>query len=228
MIRWLMQTDADLPAVPPAAWLSPAERERMAGLHIPKRRQEWLLGRWTAKNLARSFLREQSVPEPELYRLEILPRSDGAPELYVETGPLSRAVEGLRISISHSSGVAFCALNAGADLVGADVERVEPRHPAFAGDYFTPAELHQIAGAPAERRDVLITAIWSAKEAALKALCLGLTVDTRRVECLLDAQRRDDWAPFTVNLDPALHAARPLHGWWREQRGFVLTLATSG
>lgn len=225
MIRWLTQNDADLPTTPTAAWLSPPERERLAALHVPKRRQEWLLGRWTAKCLARAYLAEEAGLETELYDVAVLAGPTGAPELIPERPALRLALSALRLSISHSAGAAFCALS-GDEAVGADIERVEPRHPAFAGDYFTPAELLQIAATDEARRDTMITAIWSAKEAALKALRLGLTVDTRRVECL-PAPPTGGWATVTITLDPALPGSRPLAGRWREQGGYVLTLATS-
>lgn len=226
MIHWLTQTDSDLPTASTAAWLTPPERERLAALHIPKRRQEWLLGRWTAKRLVQRYLAEQAGLELELYELSVVAGPSGAPELRVERPTLRVALAPVSLSISHSAGAAFCALGAGEGLVGADIERVEPRHPAFAGDYFTPAELHLIAGAEERRRDAMITAIWSAKEAALKALLLGLTVDTRRVECL-PRGRGGDWAPVTITLDAALPGRRPLAGRWREHGGYVLTLATS-
>jgi 4'-phosphopantetheinyl transferase len=226
MIHSLMQTVADLPALPHALWLSPPERERLATFHIPKRREEWLLGRWTAKMLVRQYLAEQEAHAPELYELSVEAGPSGAPEVRIERPALRVELEGVRLSISHSAGVAFCALDDEGQCVGADVERIEPRHPAFAGDYFTPAELHLIAGAPEGRRDLLITAIWSAKEAALKALCLGLTVDTRLVECL-PGPSSDGWAPVDITLAAAVPNRRPLAGWWRKQGGYVLTLGTS-
>lgn len=225
MIHWLTQTNADLPVTPTAAWLSLAERERLATLHVPKRRQEWLLGRWTAKRLVQTFLADEAGLEAELYELSVVAEPSGAPTLAIERQTLRLALAPVHLSISHSAGAAFCALSAGGGPVGADIERVEPRHPAFAGDYFTPAELLRIAAAEAAARDTMITAIWSAKEAALKALALGLTVDTRYVECL-PAANGAGWAPITITLDPSLPGRRPLAGQWREHGGYVLTLAT--
>lgn len=226
MIYWLTQTDADLPTTTTAAWLSPAERERFSLLHVLKRRQEWLLGRWTAKRLIQTYLADEAGLATELYELSVVAGPTGAPELRVERPNLRFELTTLQLSISHSAGVAFCALSSGEEPVGADIERVEPRHPAFAGDYFTPAELLRIAATDEASRDTMITAIWSAKEAALKALLLGLTVDTRRVECLPEPPD-EDWAPVTITLDPSLPGRRPLQGLWREQAGYVLTLATS-
>jgi 4'-phosphopantetheinyl transferase len=69
-----------------------------------------------------------------------------------------------------------------------------------------------------------MTAIWSAKESALKALRLGLNVDTRRVECHIAPSGSGAWAAITLSCDPILEAP-PLRGWWRVSEGYVLTLA---
>lgn len=225
MITWLVQTEDDLPALPPAAWLSPPERERLARLQVEKRRREWLLGRWTAKRLLQAHLGEP-VAGPALDALAIVAAPDGAPELVAElpsTGPVRGP---LRLAISHSHGRAFCAV-AERIAIGADIELVTPRHPTFAHDYFTAAELASLAAAPAAAYDTLVTAIWSAKESTLKALRLGLTVDTRQVDCqLAPASATEAWATVRIHCDPVLEAP-PLCGWWRVSDGYVLTLAAA-
>ena len=47
-ICWLSQSEADLPATP--VWLAPRERERASEMRFAKRRNDYLLGRWTAKH----------------------------------------------------------------------------------------------------------------------------------------------------------------------------------
>jgi phosphopantetheinyl transferase (holo-ACP synthase) len=66
--------------------------------------------------------------------------------------------------------------------VGADVEHVESRDPAFVHDFFTPNEGALVSNCPTLWRDTFVTILWSAKEAVLKAIRYGLRVDTRRVE----------------------------------------------
>ena len=66
-VSWLLQTAADLP--PHREWLSPAENERLAGLEVSKRRQEWLLGRWTAKQVLAAY-RPESLGRRPLSDLE--------------------------------------------------------------------------------------------------------------------------------------------------------------
>lgn len=225
MINWLVQSMADLPALPEEAWLSPPERERLAALRIVKRRQEWLLGRWTAKRLAQTVLHQEGYGQVELQELVVTPAPDGAPELRLCHHSSSFT---LHPSISHSNGLAFCALGPAGVAVGADIEQVAPRRRPFAEDFFTPGELRQIDGAPAGMHDLLTTAIWSAKEAILKALRRGLTVDTRLVECLvpLPLEGQAGWTPFTGSCDAALSGAPAItQCWWCTEADFVFTLA---
>ncbi len=222
MITWLTQTERDLPALGPAAWLSLPEQERLAALRVEKRRREWLLGRWTARRLIQSHLAEAGLA-CDLRDLQILAAPSGAPTISARRPEVQAALEGWRLTISHSRGRALCAL-ARTPAIGADIEQVAPRHPAFASDYFTPAERAAVAATPPEQREMLITAIWSAKEAALKALRLGLSVDTRRVECRIAPPGGSAWATVTLSCDPILEAP-PLRGWWRVSEGYVLTLA---
>jgi 4'-phosphopantetheinyl transferase len=85
--------------------------------------------------------------------------------------------------------------------------------------------------APAEQYETVITAIWSAKEAALKALRLGLIVDTRSVLCSIGwPDRSDGWANVAFTFDDhllGLDAVPALIGWWRRMGDFVLTVAAT-
>ncbi len=216
MIHWLIQTSDDMPEADD--WLRDEERERLASLKTPKRRADWLLGRWTAKRLVCSV---ECLPlEPH----DIAVRSvyDGSPQVVIGGSPR------YNLSISHSNGWAVCALTQ-RGMLGVDIERIEHRVPQFTEDYFTEAE-QEIVRRAADS-DFLINAIWSAKEAVLKALHLGLTVDTRAVNCGLRMPLNNDWSPFTVECEARrLPNAAELQGWWRivclDGEGFVLTLVT--
>lgn len=119
--------------------------------------------------------------------------------------------------------------------MGCDLEFIEPRERSLFTDYFTRREMERVDRAASHACDELITAIWSAKEAALKALQLGLSVDTRAVNCLIDWERGgktgvgDGWMPFEIEIEAERlgRAVDPLQGWWRALDGFVLTLASS-
>ena len=64
--------------------------------------------------------------------------------------------------------------------VGVDIERIEPRDPAFAETICTPTE--RAAGWPHEHADRYLSALWSSKEALAKALGDALAYDPRRLE----------------------------------------------
>jgi phosphopantetheinyl transferase len=130
----------------------------------------------------------------------------------------------LPLSLSHSGERALCATGPG--RVGADIERIQARIPELVSDFFTRPEAALVEGAPASHRNELITLIWSAKEAVLKALRLGLTVDTRAVTCLPDLEAQSEWKPFSVRFDPHWFAGPALRGWWQTVEGYALTIVT--
>jgi 4'-phosphopantetheinyl transferase len=229
-------------------FLSASECEMFCRLVFPKRRREWLLGRWTAKRLLQRHLpcdaKHRLLP---LRAITVGNDPDGAPYLAVEgEGRLPAS-----LSISHrggrrytcrrdasdpfSSTRAFCALSFSHSLsLGADIERVEPRVPAFVHDYFTAREVERVQACPPQARDLLVTVLWSAKEAVLKALRLGLRVDTRRVEIghvagiMSYGTSSTDvspggWRPVWVKSD--LAGGDHLLSWWRLDGDDVLTLA---
>jgi 4'-phosphopantetheinyl transferase len=225
MIHWLVQSLEAHPdllqGLAPAGLLSPAEVARFHALKSAKRRRDWLLGRWTAKQLLRQVMARDGSTVA-LDAIVVDNDDSGAP--VVNDPPFS-------LSISHSHGYAFCAAVAHpAWPLGADLEWIVPRASTFASDFFTEAEAALVARAPAAARDVLMTAIWSAKEAALKALHLGLRVDTRTVACLVEPvpERPPVWTPFAISWDAQRldRPAPPLAGWWRVSDNFVLTLVT--
>jgi phosphopantetheinyl transferase len=333
VIHWLLQSLDDCPEIlrgdATPAWLSPAERERT--FKAEKRRRDWLLGRWTAKNLVQRYLADTTGESPALDAIFIGADADGAP--YAARGERRLPIS---LSISHSHGTAFCGLvevmglgdseierleigdwRLGSDAqspisnlqslnrpsLGCDIEFVEPREGNFLDNFFTAAEVaavrevrermaheaHRMNSAPAtesalkrtgaadltglsrfpmsdadfnrredgaadptglsrfpmadadfNRRglgeagalapaDILTTAIWSGKEAVLKAVREGLRIDTRRITCRFDefAAPPQEWAPFTVIVDEGLAAQFPgvWSGWWRVEGRFALTMA---
>ena len=255
MIHWLVENMADHPdiarGVCPDDLLNAAELRQLCDLSIPKRRREWLLGRWTAKRLLQAVLENPSGERIPLEDLTIINTPSGAP---VVTGAWFKRVS---LSISHRGENAFCAALVH-DLtqpeercgLGADIELVEPRTATFAEDYFTRPEYECVLRSSEALRDLRVTAIWSAKEAALKAAHLGLNVDTRAVTCWIDAAAEPprEWTRFQITwdahrlaesaLDSApprvrLEAARrlgsqaalPAQGWWCVRDDLVLTLA---
>lgn len=245
LISWMAGPPAEGgPALPPGQWLSPAELERLARFRAPKRRDDWLLGRLVAKRLLCRELSAREGRRVPLPTIEIVPDITGAPHVRaVDRG----ATLPVSITISHSAGRALGALLF-TDLpecvdctVGADLEKVEARADGFIRDFLTEAERAEVASLEAPARPARANGIWSAKEAVLKTLKLGLTVDTWRVECLLAprevpepgpfAPEGPPWRRFSIRcapeILPGVVGGTRLLGFWREEAGYVLTLAVA-
>ena len=151
------------------------------GMRFEKRRADWRLGRWTAKLAVSAYYNAPCRPDC-LRRFEIRPEMSGAPNVWIGTRPAP-----LTISLSHRAGSAVCAVAPAGVELGCDLETVEPRSPEFLADYFTAREQSLVKQAATSDRPRLVALFWSAKESALKALRLGLRVDTRRLEVRMAA-----------------------------------------
>jgi 4'-phosphopantetheinyl transferase len=200
-------------------WMSDLERGRAASMAFPKRRNEYLVARWTLKN---AVARALSLPtdHPTLATIEARHAPDGAPELYVAGEPA-----GHDVSMTDRAGWAVCALGPGGSGVGVDLELVERRSPAFVRDYLTEREQQVVAravtaGVP-DAVTLLPNLLWSAKESALKVLHTGLRRDTRSVVVTLaDVMApAGDWSALSVRTTEG----ETFDGWWRRTGDFVLT-----
>jgi len=213
-VYWLEQTRSSVP--PGNEWLSESEAATVDGMRIPKRRADWLLGRWTAKLAISAY---QCLPGPKrLAAIELRPAPSGAPVAFV-TGRSA----GLSLSLSHSHGVAFCTLMAGGAALGCDVEKVMPHSRAFVEDYFTIEEQNALAKVPSAHRERMLTLLWSAKESALKALQCGLRMDTRSVSVVavsLEKKEGGTWNSLRVRHT----GGTVFQGWWRTTGDLVWTV----
>ena len=198
-------------------WLTPSERGVLQGLRIEKRRADWMLGRWAAKAAVRA------VVGTDVGDVEIVAGLDGRPlARFAGTVPPEGAVS---VSISHAGGVGFAAARTGVENLGCDVEIVAVRSDAFVADYFTAAEREMVAASPAGDRDWLTNLVWSAKEAALKALGEGLRLDTRVVEVTTPvAGLRNRPGGRWQHLLVAGPDGSTFGGRWRLQDGLVWTV----
>ncbi len=211
-VWWLQQTESDV--LQADGWLSAAELHRAARFRVPKRRRDWLLGRWTAKRaVALYFGFQQDVRS--LVHIEVRPALSGAPEVFIANCPAE-----LVISLSHRDGVAMCAVAAAGVQLGCDLELVEPHSEAFVNDYFTCEERALLKDSG--ETDRMVALIWSAKESALKALRTGLRDDTRAVSVTVLGESPCDggWARLSVRT----RLGGSLHGWWQRSGPLVRTL----
>jgi 4'-phosphopantetheinyl transferase len=228
-VYWLEQTEEDVPVE--RDWLSARELAQLNAMRFAKRRADWQLGRWTAKNALAACL---CVPEDHLSlaKIELRPASSGAPEVFFANKPAPAT-----ISLSHREGVAVCAVALQSGALGCDLEMIEARSDAFLDDYFTFEEQELVAQTPEDDRCRLLALLWSAKESALKALHAGLRLDTRSVSVLLPILPRRRIGSGercreqpTESLQPwlRLHVrcahGQSFHGWWKQTGRFIRTV----
>jgi 4'-phosphopantetheinyl transferase len=219
-IHWLEQTLADVPE--DGRWLSAGEQLRAEAMRFPKRRTEWLLGRWTGKCAIACCLGTGRSPQ-SLAAIQLVPGSDGAPVVLVHDRPASLAV-----SISHRGGAAVCAVAPGGTALGCDLEQIEPHSEAFVSDYFTSEEQWLVRQSAAQDHR-LPSLLWSAKESVLKLLHTGLRLDTRTVSVRLPdslpcrtENNPDDWHAFSA----LFVSGAMFRGWWQINGSFVKTLVS--
>lgn len=209
----LVADSDDLPADP--GWLTAGERDTAGSFKIEKRRRDWLLGRYAAK---RALATSDHEFDGGLAHWEIRADHDGAPRVWRDGQPASA-----EISLSHSGGRAMCVVAPPDTAPGCDLERIEPRSPPFVDTFFTARECALVAETPVADQPLMVTLIWSAKESALKVLRHGLTKDTRSIE--VETQLGDGMEGWQALLMHRLDTSERLHGWWRTDAGFVLTVA---
>lgn len=132
---------------------------------VEKRASEWLAGRYAVKKLASEFF---NLP---FKKMQVKNTPNGMPVLQADGG------NHLTISISHRGDYAAAAISLTGDLIGVDVEKVEPRPEGWAEQYFNKEELIVDDGA-------YLTELWAKKEAVLKLLGVGLTIPTTQIKII--------------------------------------------
>jgi 4'-phosphopantetheinyl transferase len=207
---WLTSSLAELPEG--VAWLGARERRVLAGLRIEKRRTDWLLGRWTAKAAVAAWL------DVRARTVEIVAAADGAPEAWVHgvRAPVS-------VSLSHRAGRALAVVTSAPDVVGCDLELVEPRSPAFVREWLAGTEQMLVATFDGRDRDRVVNLLWTAKEAAAKVRREGLRLDVRRAAVGVGepARRGAAWRALSAEWREGGTTA----GWCRDEPGWVMAVA---
>ncbi len=155
----------DLNRLPPAAvLLSENEQSFYQTLKLPKRKAEWLGGRRALKRLLAAHTgraeREFSI---------LAPGGVGKPAI-----KLGGKVINIPFSLTHSNGYAVAAIAPQARYIGIDLEKTAPRISAWKHTFFHPSEL-------THETDEFLTQLWTQKEALVKLLGSGLTVNTQEV-----------------------------------------------
>ena len=213
MTAWLTRSLAEVPAGD--GWLGASERATLERLTLAKRRSDWRLGRYTAKAAAAAFLGVEDR------RIEVVASPGGAP-----VAVLDGARTEVELSLSHRAGRAVAVVAPPGPAVGCDIELVEPRSAAFVRQWFADGERALVEAAPPDQRPWLANLIWSAKEAATKAIGEGLRLDVARARVTFGlgeaAPGTDAWRRLRVLWGD--DAAAVQHGWFRREPGWVITV----
>jgi len=176
----------DLDAAPdPAALaaLSPAERQRADRFVFPRDGARFVAAHAALRQLLAA---QTGIPAA---RLEFVEGDTGKPAL---TGPAgAEGSEVLHFNLSHSQGLALVAVSRGAEVgVDVELERAMPDAMELAGRCFSPQETADLRAAPPAARDRAFLVGWTRKEACIKALGLGLSVDLPKLHVGLETALR--------------------------------------
>ncbi len=155
--------------------LTAQERRDFQSRRATERRQlEWLGGRTVAKDAVRSFLRNQYGFELLPADIEIAADEHGKP---VAGGSWTQNIPAVpEISLSHSDGVAVAVVadGAGKKSLGIDIQAMRALAQDFDSLAFSSDEQKLLKSIGEQDRTEWLLRLWCAKEAASKALGLGL------------------------------------------------------
>jgi 4'-phosphopantetheinyl transferase len=170
-----------------AALLSSDERARRDAFRFDEHRHEYLVTR----ALVRTVLSRYAATLPGDWRFRW--NEYGRPDLD-GGGP------GLRFNLSNTAGLVVCLVAAGSE-VGVDVERRD-RAPAIlelAPSVFSSCELAELRALRGAAQQDRALALWTLKEAYIKARGMGLAIDLAAFSFRFESDR------IRVALDPSLH-----------------------
>lgn len=145
------------------SWLGDSERQRADRFRFQRHRERFVAGRGQLREILARYL----DLEPGAVAFEYGP--NGKPRLAGEAS--------LRFNLSHSEDQALLAVTRGRD-VGIDIEKVRPELEceAMASRFFSRAEALALRSLPPSARPQAFCAIWTRKEAFVKAKGGGLAI----------------------------------------------------
>ena len=199
-------------------WLSLPEQNRYLQFRFPKRQKDWLLGRWVAKNLLSNLLiYSDTFPFSEL---SILNEDSGAPFVIWKGQCL-----GGSLSISHRGENAVAGFCFNPEItIGIDLEEIEAKSSGFVEDYFTEPEARMVFALPIEEQALAASLLWSGREAIVKALQIGLRIDTRQIALdPVSLTSNEDWQSIAILQSPS--EVMNLKLFWRKFNHSLETLA---
>lgn len=164
-IEFVPISQPDLPDLQATRLLTGSEKEEWIQLPTRKRKADWLAGRIACKKAVRKLYFKQNQIDLQEREIQIA-RSNGFPPAV--------NLPNIAISITHAEGLA-CAIailkNTCSLAVGLDLEKIQKPDPDWIQFAFDDREKECARDQPWK-----FFQYWTAKEAVLKALGLGLTV----------------------------------------------------
>ncbi len=177
------------------ALLTPEEQQRQYRYAHERDRSQFFLARVLARTLLSGYLGRPSASlhfATTPYGKPVLQPGDGQP--------------GIHFNLSHSHGAIACAVNPTRE-VGIDVED-QQRGLAYldlAERYFAPPEASHLRCLDAEQRRAAFFAIWTLKEAFVKAIGQGLTYPLDTFAFDLDCDRLRAFRPLADGVPTHWH-----------------------
>ena len=150
--------------------LSQRELDEYHAMKDGPRRTEWIFGRAAAKDAVRAWLKRHHGMD--VYPADVEIHSDGHGRPYADGPWVRRIDEAPRLSIAHKG--AFAVAAAGRGVLGVDLETIESRDAGFDAVAFDDDERRLLERLEGTHRDEWVTRAWCAKEAAGKAMGVGL------------------------------------------------------
>ncbi len=164
----LWRTDLDESSADDGIWfrtLSSSEQERARRFIFEEPRRRYLAARIWVRSVLGAYLNL----DPQAVLLTT--SGHNKPRLVARANR-----PGLQFNLSHSNRFVLLAVT-GEGEIGVDVQEVlsDEAGTAIAGRFFTPEEMEHVHHQPPARRGMVCAEIWTRKEAAGKALGVGLT-----------------------------------------------------
>ena len=185
-----------------AATLSPDEFARVARLHFARDRERWIAGRGQLRHILGRYLRRDPASLTFGYECAC-----GDPNCtHPHRKPVLARDAWLCFNVSHAGDRALVAV-ARDRRVGVDLERRQPADTILplAATICTPAELAPLSALPASAQADLLIALWTRKEAYLKARGIGLLLPPQEIDTAITPNEPPRL--LTISGDPA-EAAR--------------------
>ncbi len=166
-------------------WLSIQERQTFSGLMKEQRQQNWLCGRYAAKQLVQRYLQAHSNKKIRLSEIEIHSGRHGEPLVMIG----DRALREICVSISHDHRNGFAGLTQIREegLIGVDVQKIRAVHKKLSARIFSESEFAGLRERFPQALDERVILCWSLKEAGYKCLRPLMKITKPQLRIRLDS-----------------------------------------